>query len=1033
MSRDRPNVFTIAPGAPFLATLRDRLIDGTLVPGFTPGADPLALADVTIYLPTRRAARELRSLFAAAHPSGAAILPSIRPLGELDDDAGFFEAEALSLALFPDIAPDERVLELAKLIRAWGEAMKTNLFGTEPFVVPSSHADAVWMARYLSDLMEEVARERGDWKKLDTLVPADIGEWWHLTLEFMKIARDYWPSRLAELQRSEPQDRFNLMMQAEADRLKRDGSRGPVIAAGSTGSVPATAELLVAIAGLENGAVVLPGFEPDLGEDALGALNALPLHASVAGHPQFGLVRLVEKFGMTPTEVIELGPVPDEVSMRNRLVARSLLPPDATHLWATGKLDAMAALESVNEISAPNETQEALAIAVALKEALEHGHTPAALVTADRTLARRVSAELERFGIRADDSGGTPLAHTAPAALFQLMLDAVFDGSRLVETVMSLLKHPLARLNARRGDTRRLAETLELIWLRGHIAPLTLEGVLALLKTPARLYRVDESHPPRWLARFGAKDIESAVELGIRLGNALLPLQSLKDHVGAVTVSQCVTASVAAFEAIGLDPESGLGALYDGEAGAAFADHWHGLAAAQADFSFPASGWPSIHAAMISGKVVKPRFGSDPRIHIWGALEARLQPLETVILGGLNEKVWPARPGDDPFLSRGMKAGIDLGPPERRTGLAAHDFQMLAGIKRLVLTRSARQEGAPSVASRWLQRLHAAAGKQATETMQARGQLYLDLARRLDMRKDEPRTKRPNPAPPLALRPKHFSVTEIETLIRDPYAIHARRILELEPMESLLREPDALERGNLFHKIAELFVSQRKQAPGTIDELTAIGRALFDEECLPPEIELSWWRRFQRMADEFIAFETERHAVVKQSLVECKAAKTEVDATGVTLSGRADRVDVMRDGTAQIIDYKTGSTPSTTQAYQLRAPQLPLEAALIARGSFQDVGRKKASDLVYVRLKADGEVKPESVLSSARNKSGETAEQIGERAWERLQHLLARYNKVDQGYLSRQAMLKEADAGRYDHLARVAEWTSGADGGEEPE
>ena len=1029
MSRERPNVFTIAPGAPFLATLRDRLMDGTLVSGFAPGRDPLALSDVTIYLPTRRAARELRSLFAEAHPSGAAILPTIRPLGELDEDAGFFDEDALSLTLPPDIDPDERVLELAVLIRAWGETLKTSLFGDEPFIVPSSEADAVWMARHLSDLMDEVARERGDWSKLEKLVPEDMAAWWQITLKFMKIASEFWPEKLKEFGSGERQDRFNFLMKAEAERLKRDGARGPVIAAGSTGSVPATADLLAVIASLPNGAVVLPGLDCAMPAEAQAAFAKEPPHPSIAGHPQSGLMRLIGHIGILPEGIVELAACDATTEARNRLVSLSLLPPDATHLWASGKPDVALALEDVTEISAANEVQEALAIAVALKDALEHGHTPAALVTADRTLARRVSAELERFGIRADDSGGTPLSHTAPGALFQLMLDAVFDGSHLVETVMALLKHPLARLNRKRSDTRQIAETLELIWLRGHIAPLTLTGILELLQDRARLTKMDKHHPPKWTRRFDAKDIEAAIDLGLDLGNALAPLRELKNRSGPVTVRECIETSVATFEAIGLDPKTGLSALYDGEAGAALAEHLRGLAATQSTFGFEPSNWPSIHAAMISGKVVKPRTGSDPRVHIWGALEARLQPVETIILGGLNEKVWPARPSDDPFLSRGMKAGIDLGPPERRTGLAAHDFQMLAGNKRLILTRSARQEGAPSVASRWLQRLHATAGEDQVKVIQARGEFYLGLARRLDWQEHKNRAKRPEPRPPVDIRPKRLSVTEVETLIRDPYAIHARKILGLEPLDNLLREPDALERGKLFHDIAEKFVEMRKASPGTLTALMQIGREAFDALSLPKEIELGWWRRFERMASEFIAFEEARYRDITASLVECKASTTPVGMTGVVLSGRADRIDMMKDGTAQIIDYKTGSTPSIAQAYQLYAPQLALEAALLRRKAFADAGKKEASDLLYVRLKASGDVKAESVLSTRDNKDGETADALGERAWAKLDSVLGSYNDANKGYISRRAPFKDELSGDYDHLARAAEWTSG--GGED--
>jgi ATP-dependent helicase/nuclease subunit B len=318
--------------------------------------------------------------------------------------------------------------------------------------------------------------------------------------------------------------------------------------------------------------------------------------------------------------------------------------------------------------------------------------------------------------------------------------------------------------------------------------------------------------------------------------------------------------------------------------------------------------------------------------------------------------------------------------------------------------------------------------------MQQRAAHYLNWGRQLDLGLPQKSEQRPCPKPSLHLRPKSFSVTEISTLRRDPYAIHAKRILGLEPLEPLLREPDAKERGQLFHKIVENFVRSRKTAPGSMDELIALGTKLFDEACLPDDTRALWWRRFERMVEEFITFETSRAPMIKASHVELKSTRITIADTGVTLNGQADRIDILPGGSTEVIDYKTGFVPSAKQALTLMEPQLSLEAALLARGGFFDGKSLPASDLLYVNLKSDGTVKPISIIHSISNKMPETAEQLGERAWEKLIDLMRYFSDADNGYISRKAPFKETYVGDYDHLARVAEWSGGGDedGGDAP-
>jgi ATP-dependent helicase/nuclease subunit B len=396
MSRAAPRLFTIAPGVPFLRTLAETLLAGGLVPGWRFDGDPLALADVTIYLPTRRAARELRSAFIDVLGGGAAILPAIRPLGEFDTTPDMSEEDVATLPDLPLPVGDlERVLALAPLVQAWKRripAQTASLIG-EDLVVPASTADAIWLARDLSALLDEIETEQGDWSKLGTLVPDELAAWWQLSLSFLEIVTHHWPDHLAAIGKSSPAAWRNAGLKAEADRLRRKGSAGPVIAAGSTGSIPATADLLAAIATLDQGAVVLPGLDLALDEEAWQAVAVPGAPPASFGHPQTQLKRLLTRLGAERSEIISLGQASTTLAARAGLVSEAMRPAETTERWAerasffASALDA-GALDGVDLVEAANEREEALAIAIALRLAIKEEGRTAALVTGDRALAR---------------------------------------------------------------------------------------------------------------------------------------------------------------------------------------------------------------------------------------------------------------------------------------------------------------------------------------------------------------------------------------------------------------------------------------------------------------------------------------------------------------------------------------------------------------------------------------------------------------------------------------------------------------------
>ncbi|MGE3364358.1 MAG: double-strand break repair protein AddB [Rhizobiaceae bacterium] len=1031
-----PRVLSIPPGAPFLPTLARALKAGQLVPGFDLSADPLALSRATIYVPTRRAARALRAVLASLEGGRPAILPTIKALGEFDEGEAAFDAESAAvLDLAPPMGNLDRLLLLAPIVQAWKRQLPAHVakMFEEEVVVPVSTADSLWLARDLARLMDDVETEQTEWAKLASLVSEDYAGWWQVTLKFLEIVTDFWPQRLIERGQSNPAAHRNALIAFEAERLKRQPPAGPIIAAGSTGSIPATAGLLATIARLPNGAVVLPGLDLRMDEASWAEIARDKAEPPVVGHPQYGLARLMKKLGAQRGDVIELGSETEaiDLSMRTRLVSDALRPAETTDAWlgvrtGFGELSVTQALSGVTLIEAANERDEALAIALALRHAVIDPGKTAALVTGDRNLARRVSSELLRFDIQADDSGGAPLASTPPAALLLLMARAIAEPGDPV-TLLSLIKHPLVRLGLDRAAARSAAEIIELVALRcgtgrPDIATLTQLFDARLAK------RQKDSRIPRWFRQL--QDDEShrvglAHNFLARLNAAMAPCLALR-LLTSVDLAEQVTATIRAFEALGRDEQGSVAELYGRDAGEKLAEFLRGLVGATAPFAFAPKEWPDILDALIATETVKPRAGADRRISIWGALEARLQSVDTLVLGGLNEGSWPRKAESDRFLSRIMRSGIDLEPPERQIGLAAHDFEMALGAPNVVLSRAARSGDAPAVASRWLQRLTTFAGPQQTEAMRVRGNELLDWARQLDESEKAPFAPRPEPTPPVEARPKHFSVTEIETLRRDPYAIYARRILKLQPIDPLIRDPNAAERGSLFHDILHRFSVAGVAAddPVALARLLEIGRTCFEAAELPPDVDAVWWPRFEKLAVNILDWERTRSDVVSRH-AEARAAKLEVGGTDVTLSGYADRIDLLPAGMADILDYKTGSSPSKVQAHTLLAPQLALEAALLRRGAFE-VGEREPADLAFIRLRANGDVESESILQA--KGSVRSADDLGGEAWARLEDLLTAYNNPARGYKSRALPFREGDVdGDYDHLARVLEWSAGGD------
>lgn len=1043
-------IFTIPASADFSRELIAALAEGRLIEGFRPLDDPLLLSTVTLYLPTRRAARNLPALVQEIFGGRPVLLPRIRPLGDVDEEAQVLEAVADGEALPPELPLLERRLAMTRLVMSWKAALRREvlrLSADEPLGLPASAADAAWLAGDLITLMDELETEEADWSDLSRLVPDDHARYWQVTLEFLDIVRKAWPAYLEECGAMDPKARRSALIRREAARLRQSPPQGPVIVAGSTGSVPATAELLAAVADLPRGAIVLPGLDLDMDDASWEALGEAPqprlsakhpapafTEGSVSGHPQYGLKLLLDRLKVLRRDVLALCP-PESPRLvaRARLVSEALRPAATTDRW-TGYLARVSpgeraeALAEVELLTARNEAEEALAVAIALREALERGET-AALVSPDRLLARRVAEELGRWSITVDDSAGRPLDQTPPAVLAMLAARLALEGCVPLD-LLALLKHPLARLGLPAKEIRAAARSLERGVLRGPLPRLGSGGLVEAIAA-ARLAS-EGAHVPRWKKLVEA-DWTAVEDLVARLRAALAPLERLAEQDGPVPVVELASAHAEVLKAIAGDETGSEAELYRGETGDALALALAGLMeSGRAGLAVPAREWPSVFSALIAGTAVRRRLPGDPRIQILGPMEARLQRPDLVILGGLNEGVWPQRTRNDPWLNRPMKRDLGLEPPERRIGAGAHDFVQGMGARRVILSRAARADGAPTVASRWLQRLLTLAGPQAEAEMATRGRRWLDLTTRLD-RPDGPVTPaaRPEPKPPLAARPRQLSVTEIERLVRDPYAIFARRVLGLEPVDPVGGAPGAADKGTIIHDALARFLADWD---GPFDHtavarLTEIGEEVFAPLDAFPAVRALWWPRFLRIAEGFVTWERSRDPRVSNRFVEIGGgAELVLPGADFRLTGRADRIDLLTDGALSVIDYKTGQAPSQKQVDALLSPQLPLEVAMITRGGFAGIpSDRPVSELLYLQLKGARE----ALSEQGRTPKDMSVGELAEASWQRLEALIAAYQDEAKGYLSRARVEKERDMnGPYDHLARVKEWAIGGGEGE---
>ena len=958
-------LFYLPPGVDFAAELVRGLQERLA------GQEPEAMARVRLFVNSQRMRRRVTEVFTAGVVS---FLPRIDVVADLQGDPVLVD--------LPRPAPDlRRRLDLARLVGA--------LLIARPDLAPV--AARFDLAESLMQLLNEMQDEAVAPEAIAALDVSSHSAHWARTQDFLKIVaplmmnRDDTPARQREA----------------VLRLDRAWQAQPpqdlVVIAGSTGSRGTTALLMQAIARLERGAVVVPGFDTDLPETVwAGMRDAM----TAEDHPQFRFRRLMDGLQAEPADFLPWRVVAPADPDRNRLISLALRPAPVTDQWLIAGPDLPDLVKvsaAMTLIEAANPREEATAIALALRRALESG-TRAALITPDRGLTRRVAAALARWGIVADDSAGSPLA-LSPAGRFLRLVARGFSGPLTADYLLTLLKHPLAGSGAGRLQ--------HLVWTRALELHLRRYGPTFPTGPDLLTWAANRAEALPW-----ARALDAVM---VQLGAA-----------PAAHLSTQVERHIVVAEALARGNEAGgSGQLWREPSGEAAlrlmqdlrAEAAHGDILSGTDYRM------LFETLAQEGQVhdVGPR---HPLIAFHGPREAREMVADLVILGGLTDGIWPASTEPDPWLNRKMRRDAGLLLPERQIGLAAHDFQQAIAAKQVILTRALRDAEAETVPSRWLNRLcnlmeglPGRNGPQALADMRQRGRAVLEFARALERpgpeQMQDPRLKpapRPSPQPPLETRPTRLSLTRIATLIRDPYAIYAQYVLNLRPLDPLHHEPQERDRGMAVHKVLEIFV--RDRPPGeTVSaaraRLLATTETVLREETPFPSARILWQARLERAADHLLAQDAKHDGT--PVLIEQKG-QIAVGDSGFVLFGTPDRIDLLPDGRLHLVDYKTG-TPPTEAQQEVFDKQLLLAAAMAERGGFAELGRAEVARISYIGLGA-GEKAVETDI---------TAPMLAAQ-WRRFAELIARYQQVETGYAARRAVFEMRYARDYDHLSRFGEW-----------
>ena len=956
-------MYNISAGKSFVDVLAERYLDEF-------AGNPDGLAKALFLMPNRRACQSLADAFVRKHNLKPTILPQIKPIAEVDEDEVFLTNDSAILQdLLPAVDSTEKVLQFTKLI------MKKSELGLDKMSLAQAYA----LAQNLSALMDMSYNEQLDLQTIKNLVGEEYANHWKQTLLLLQIITENWPKILAENGKVDAMQRRNLLLEAEIKLWRRNQTEQRIVVAGTTAAFPLMKKLVQTVLNLPNGEVYLYGLDKYLEDSAWEKIDE--------NHPQYELKELLEYLRISRDSVIDIGSnLP--FTTREKIVAETMRPAETSAAWRDLSAHPLteADFKDIRLVNCDDLRQEAAAIALIIRHTLEEPEKTAALVTMDRELSRRVVSELQRWKINADDSAGKPLALTPVGIYLRLICRYVEETTDTA--MMTLMKHPFTNCGLSKEKFNENMRQLEYALRKGwKLTPSLQAFVDDFQRRIQPLYDLYQ---------------QPCVELSDIFETHLKAAESLADT----------------------DSKKGGQIIWRGDAGSVAAE-WVSdfLEKSKMLGTVNINDYSGLLTVMLAEQSVRKRYGTHPRVKILGPIEARLTQYDVTIIGEANEGVWPNQPAADMWMSRPMKKEYGLPLPERQIGVSAADFAHLLNAPKVYMTRAKKHGKDPTDKSRWWLRfetiLEAIFGPEEDAFAFIYDQPYAYWAKYMDRRGGYHPIKAPAPCPEVKRRPTEMAVTKIDKWMRNPYDIYAQYILKLYRIDELDAEQKPYDYGNIVHDVLKEFndINAGDSYPTpeeALAQLSAIGRREFADREVPQEVSAFWWPRFVKQMEWVIKQEQDYRPFIRQLQNETFGEVILPSPSGgFRIFGTADRVEILKNGTLNIVDYKTGNDSFANKEITAgKAPQLPVEAIIAQKGGFEGVPAAKVSALRYWALK-------EETIKEAVGKDCEKA--IG-RITEIVENLINAYARQEQPYLVKPRPSDMGKISDYDHLSRLNEW-----------
>lgn len=924
---------------------------------------------ILFLLPNRRACKSLAEAFVRQRGKEATILPRISPIDDVEEDEIFLSGNSDILQkIKPSIGNMERVLTFTRMI------MHKNEYGIDDVSLAQAYA----LAKNLASFIDTVQNEELNFADLENLVPYNYSEHWRKTLQLLKIISEYWPQILEENGKCDPMIRRKQLLQAEIDYWHNSSNRPKIVIAGTTAAYPYLREMVKTVSEFEDGEVYLYGLDKYSDDETWQSIDE--------NHPQYELKCLLDYLGISRNSVANIGY--DNIDLREKLICELMRPAATSGAWRNLSLEVLPeeTFHNIHLINCDDMRQEARTIALIMRETLETEEKTTALVTMDRNLSRRVVSELKKWGIKADDSAGQPLSLTHIGIYFRLIGEAVANNTMTAK--VTVMKYPFTACGMERDKFLREVYHLEKNLRSDEELSVSQQALLDDFEERIR--------PLKELYENPTVNLKDILETHIKVA------QSLADT----------------------NIKTGEKIIWRNDDGRAAANFFVDLINKSDELGqIAANDYLPFLVTTMTEQNVRSVYGFHPRIKILGPIEARLSHYDRVIIGGVNEGVWPNLPKGDMWLSRPMKKKFGMTQAEKNIGVCAADFAHLMQAPEVFLTRAQKVDGAPTDKSRWwlrfetvLEAVFGSENEQKAKYAFLYRQPYSQWAKNIERCKNPQPIKAPCPCPKVEYRPRKLSASKIETLMRDPYSIYAQKVLHLYPLKDLDRSMEAFDFGNIVHETLEDFCRKYNSSNYPEDakeQIMKIGMQKFTEKKVEESVIAFWKPHLQEFIDIVVKFEKGCRPRILNIYPEENGEITFKGKHGdFIITGKADRIDVMNDDSVQIIDYKTGSGRSTSEIEKVTAPQLPVEALIAEKGGYKVIGRKKVSGLQYWALK---------------DKSGATNAEKSQNAVVKiekvLQKLIDEFDNEKRPYLTKPIPNLTGQYDDYDHLSRILEWS----------